>query len=426
MTSPFISPTSSPVRSIAGSPARKLGLLSSLYFSQGLPFGFFYGAMPVLLREADFELTTIGLTSLLAIPWAVKFLWAPLVDRYRSFPWGPRKSWIVPLQLLSALTLVGVAFTDLETSLGLVLVGVLCVNFLAATQDISTDAFAVDLLDYRERGLGNGIQYAAYRVGMIVGGGILVATYDILGWRETFLLMAGLLTLATVPVIMAPEARIPRGESSGSLFEKAVAFLCRPNILVWLIPLALYKAGDDIGSTMLKPMLVDHGISKEDIGWMVGTLGSAGALIGALVGGYAAGRWGRHRTIIVFGIFQAFAVGTYFLPAIGYDGLVTLYFLCGIEHFAGGTATAALFALMMDFCSAETAATDYTLQASVVVIAKMLAGAASGFIAQATGYPALFLISATLSLLGVFAIRIGFSIEPSSARHDTTAAPASV
>ena len=154
---------------------RRLGLLGTLYLSQGLPFGFFTQALPLIMRKRGMSLESIGLSSLLALPWALKFVWSPYVDRY-----GTRKSWILPLQLLTALTLVGTAIA--RDAFAVVLASVLLTNLLCATQDIATDGLAVDMLANEERGLANGVQVAGYRVGMILGGGVLLIFHERLGW----------------------------------------------------------------------------------------------------------------------------------------------------------------------------------------------------------------------------------------------------
>lgn len=385
--------------------------MTSLYFSQGLPYGFFT-ALPAILREQKYSLGTIGLSFLLAIPWALKCLWAPLVDRYTIPRWGARRTWIIPLQASAVATLILMSLLDFSTELAWVMAGILLANFLAATQDIATDALAVELLSYPERGLGNGIQVAAYRVGMIVGGGFLISYLADWGWRTTFQVMAVLLAVASIPILLFREHQRLGSERALDLWQTAIDFITRPGIAKWLIPLMLYKAGDAMGTAMLRPLLVDVGVSVAAQGRMVGVVGSLTGLLGALAGGWAASRWGRRPAVIYCGVFQSIAVASYLIPVtwIGDESGLTqnrwivLYSLCGLEHFAGGTATVALFTLMMDFCRPKTAGTDYTVQASLVVIATIGSSTASGRLAERVGYSALFLYSALFSLLGVAAV----------------------
>lgn len=386
-----------------GSTPAKLGLLGSLYFSQGLPFGFFTQALPVLLRKAGFSLGEIGLASLLAMPWALKFLWAPMVDRYSIAHVGRRKSWIVPLQLGAVVILATLALSPASSSMTVLMSAVLLLNLVAATQDIATDGLAVDMLEAEERGFANGLQVAGYRVGMIVGGGVLLIFHDRLGASLTFLAMAALTALATLPIIVAREPRrAPRDTGRRS---STVHFLRRPGAARLLLLIVAYKAGDAFATGMLRPFLADAGLSLADIGWLLGTVGFVAGLLGALAGGALVNRLGRKQALTVFGLLQAVAVAGYAYLAVGTPTLSALYVLCAAEHFAGGMATAALFTCMMDWCSREASATDYTVQASAVVIATGAASAVAGFSAQALGYFGHFCLATVLALVALVAVR---------------------
>ena len=392
----------------------KLGLLASLYLSQGLPFGLFTQALPAILRRRGLSLTLVGLSSLLALPWALKPLWAPLVDRH-----GRRRSWILPLQLAAAALMAALTLFDPRHGLSAVLTGVLLSNLLAASQDIATDGLAVDLLRPEERGLGNGVQVAGYRVGMIVGGGGLLLLYDRAGWWATTATGSALLLIATLPILLHREPR--RSPPAGDV--SLLGALRRPGMRSWLVVLASYKAGDALATSMIRPLLVDLGLSLSDIGWLLGTVGFGAGLLGALLGGWAAGRLGRRRTLLCFGLLQAAGVAGYLLPATG--SLNGLALVCGFEHLAGGMATAALFTAMMDRSRPASGATDYTLQASVVVLATGAMAALGGIVAQRWGYTTHFVLSALLCLAGAAAMwrevrsdRVGQQGEPGEQEAD--------
>jgi MFS transporter, PAT family, beta-lactamase induction signal transducer AmpG len=377
---------------------RKLGLLACLYLSQGLPYGFFTKGVPALMRDQGLSLADIGLTSLLFLPWALKFMWAPLVDRY-----GARRAWIVPLQLLNVGALVGVALLDPKEGFFWILAAVLVVNLLSATQDIATDALAVDLLTPAERGLGNGVQVAGYRLGMIVGGGALLIVLDDLGWTRAFLLMAGLLALATIPIALHREAPRARATTQPG-WSQVVEHFRRPGAGLWALVLVLYKGFDALANKMVEPLMIDLHYSLGDIGWILGTWGSVAGLVGALVGGWAVPRLGRRRALLGFGVVQVIAVGGYLLPALGIGGYPGLLAVVVADTFFGSCATAALFTLMMDACRPQHAATDYTLQASVVVIAVGVTSSFSGYLAQHLGYAGHFALTAALSALALLAV----------------------
>ena len=418
----------------------KLALLGSLYLSQGLPFGFFTQALPVLLRERGLSLSAIGLTSLLALPWALKFLWAPLVDGTGPGRMGRRRRWIIPLQLTAAAAMVALAWIDVADALSVLLVGVFAANMLAATQDVATDGLAVELLDYQERGLGNGIQVAGYRVGMILGGGALLMLFDVLGWGWTFGLMAIMLVLATGPVWAwdelsftrplsegadstspppsaspraarqtsrhAPAAVKPSAPEPGRGLRLLLSWAQRPGMAGWLGVLLLYKTGEALATGMLRPFLVDLGLTLSDIGWLLGAVGFTAGLAGALIGGWAVGRLGRERALLAFAWLQTMAVGSYLLPALGFTSQGVLVVVCGVEHLTSGMATAALFTMMMDTCRPDSAGTDYTLQASIVVIATGVATTLSGFSADALGYVWHFIASSVISGAGLIAMAL--------------------
>jgi RhtX/FptX family siderophore transporter len=396
----------------------KLGLLGTLYFSQGVPFGFFTQALPVLMRKHGYSLREIGLASLLAMPWALKFLWAPLVDRFGFRGVGRRRSWIIPMQILTALDLVALGACSPEGRFAAVLLGVFLVNVFTATQDIAADALAIDILSLPERGVGNGVRVGGYRVGMIVGGGAILILMEKVGWSAAFLGMALLTGLASIPILLTDEAP-PRLEESS--VHASRHFLRRPGALRILALILTYKAGDAFAIGMLRPFLTDKGLTLADVGELIGTVGFVAGLLGAFVGGALVNRLGRKRSLLTFGVLQALTVAGYAGVARVEPTWSMLYAVCAAEHFAGGMATAALFTCMMDWSRPETSATDYTVQASAVVLATATASTLSGFSAQALGYFDHFVLATILAAATLLVVSRLFpgeslgSVEPPSA-----------
>lgn len=369
--------------------SKKLGLLASLYLAQGLPFGFFTQALPAIMRERSFSLEAIGLTSLLALPWALKFLWAPFVEL------ADRRRFILAMQAITAVLLIVMSRVSPDASMTPILICVVVVNLLSATQDIATDGLAVDMLDEAERGLANGIQVAGYRVGMIIGGGALLLIYDQLQWSGTFLIMAVLVAITSIPVFRhrAPQ-RPPRP-------VVLPTFLRRSGVLRLLAIIFTYKIGAYLLQGMLRPFLIDGGLSLSDVGIVLGTVGFTAGLVGALVGGALVNRLGRRRAVVLFAGFQSLTILAFAPLATMETDLLLVTLLAGLEHLASGMATAALFTCMMDWCSERSSASDYTLQASFVVIATGAASSLSGFSAAAFGYSRHFLLAGVVSLLGM-------------------------
>jgi predicted MFS family arabinose efflux permease len=382
-------------------PRLKWSLLLALYLSQGLPFGFFTQALPVLLREEGASLARIGVSGLLFLPWALKWLVAPAVDAS-----GSRRSWIIPLQLAAVAVALGLSTTGESGSARLLCLqlGIVLTALIAAMQDVPTDGWAVRLLAAHERGLGNAVQVGGYRLGMVLGSGVLMIVLDRVGWAAAFIGMATLLLVALLPVLFATEAPLPAASvaptSPPRLFRRLRERLAVRGVWTLLLALAAYKFGDAMASAMAKPFLVDLGWSKSQIGAWAGIGGSFGALVGALLGGLVADRLGRPRTLLLTGIAQTLAVLLYAAAALRND----LHWLTPAaivaEHLLGSMATVALFTLMMDASDPAHSATDYTLQASVVVIATGFAGMVGGVLGDATGFAGLFAVAALLSAAG--------------------------
>ncbi len=390
---------------------QRLGILLTLYIAQGLPTGIFSQALPAILRSYNVSLTVIGFSGLLAIPWALKFLWSPYVDKYHSTHMGRSRSWILPMQALAVLLLIVIAFFnpyDLATTQGVYSLFALMflLNLFAATQDIATDALAVRSLSYEERSYGNSVQVGGYRLGLIVGGGLLLYLVDVWDWQLSFLLMASLLVLMSVPILLYREPVVEVSPSEVHLSYQQVfkSFTSTPAFKAWFWVLVTYKVGDGLGSAMVKPMLVDMGFKLQQIGLFVSVLGSVATLLGAVLGGLLTRSLGRYQAMLGFGLLQAFGLASYAILSwqwhnTGQVNNLLVYTINAFDHFAGGLATVALLSAVMDQCRRDHAGTDFTLQVSILAIFGGSAGLLAGVVADLIGYTAYYLLSAAIAVL---------------------------
>jgi MFS transporter, PAT family, beta-lactamase induction signal transducer AmpG len=378
----------------------KFTLIATLYISQAIPLGFFIVAVPAILRAQGLPLTRVGMLSTIAFPWLIKFLWAPLVDRFGSRRIGHFRSWILPLQTLSVLTVVAIAFLDLRAQFVPLVIAGAVFMLLAATQDIATDGLSVRVLQYGERGPGNGIQVGGYYLGQIVGGGLMLIAFHRFGWTTAVLAMAGFLALPLVPALAFREPELGAGVAAGKVTLAAISrFFARPGVRSWVLIVLLYRTGENMAATMFNPMLVDLGKSLEQIGLLLGIASSFGSFSGALLGGFLIRSLGRRTSLVAFALVQAVAICGLALPGLGYTDPVLIYSVAIASAFSGGMATAALYTSMMDHCSQETSATDFTIQQSLAAIGPLLASFFSGFSAAAFGYPVHFAICAGVTAL---------------------------
>lgn len=393
-------------------PVRFMVLLS-LYMAQGLPTGIYNQALPAILRMYGVPLSIIGLTALLALPWATKVLWAPWVDRWHHPRLGRARSWIIPLQLGCMMALLTIAAFDpasLRTQNGLILFFVLMflLNLLAATQDIATDALAVRTLSPGERSAGTSVQVIGYRVGLILGGGVLLYLLGVWNWESAFLLLTALLLLLTVPIAFyrepGDEDPARRGKGEVSYLEVFRTFVSTPGFRAWLWVLLTYKVADGFGSAMVKPMLVDMGFNFKQLGIQVTILGSLATVAGAAAGGWLTYRWGRYRALLAFGALQALTLGSYAVLSLEWSLGIrpadwVVYGINAFEHLASGLATVALLTVIMDQCRHAHAGSDFTLQVSLLAITGGLAHLVAGVAAERMGYTGYYLGAMGLGVL---------------------------
>jgi MFS family permease len=382
--------------------AQKISLLVALYLAQGLPYGFFTIALPAMLREAGLSLKAISAASLLTLPWILKFLWAPYLDHR-----GTRRGWLLALQL-SAVT-VALVMTQVKLDSGYILLfaAAFTFNLIAATQDIVTDGLAVRMLATRELGLANAVQVGAYRVGMILGGGLLLWIFAQTNWTVMFVCMAVLLALTVVPVLTLREPPHDASRSRPTTADLSVDWarrLLMPGMLIMAALIFCYRFGDQMLTTLLVPFLIDQGLGLSDIALLKGTVGSATSLLGAALGGWLAFSTGRRNALLVSGVAQAASFALYVAAALGVGGLQLLWIATVLEGVIGTMATVALFTLMMDASDPEHAGTDYTLLACVVLVVGLIANFCGAAIADAFGYVAAFSTGAVLALIGCLAL----------------------
>jgi MFS family permease len=399
---PIATPTTAALHVADPSRGYKVTLLAALYVAQGLPYGFFTQALPVLLRDAGYSLKAISATSLLFLPWALKFLWAPFVDHR-----GTRKAWLLPLQVGAVATAAWLAFLEPGRGFLLLLTAAFLFNTLAACQDIATDGLAVRVLDPRERGMANGLQVGAYRCGMIVGGGFLLWVFARTDWATMFACMAGLLALTVLPVLWLREPPRPYAGPAPRVAELARGWIARlrvPGMASFVLLVCFYKFGDSMAASLVGPFMRDQGLSKETIALMKGTVGSLTSLGGAALGGWLAFRAGRRFTLLACGLLQSASLLLYVAAAAGAGGLGLLWAATIAEHLLGSMATVALFTLMMDASDPAHAGTDYTLLACAVVVAMGLASFTGAAVADAAGYAVSLAGGFILSVAGCLAL----------------------
>lgn len=381
----------------------RLARLTALYAAQGLPFGFTTMYLPLqLAQRPDFTYAKATLITLAGFPWLLKMLWAPAADTRYLASIGRRRSWILPAQLLLCLTALFAAGLDFQGPLLPVFAVASVLNLWASIQDTAVDGLAVETLSPEERGLGNAAQVGGYKLGMVAGGAGLVYVAQKLGQPAAMYALAiAVALLMLVPLLYRepPAPREARAVSSGALSALRRLFhtLRGRGWIATLLFIATVKVGETMVSNVLKPFLVrEGGFTADRAAFAVGVAGLGFSLAGTVVGGIIAGRVGRVRALVAFGVLQAAllaALGIAAAAGVTGDRMVVLV---AAEHFSAGLLTPALFAYLMDVSDTAIAATHYTFLATIELVAKGLGGAVAGFFADALGAGP-FMIGAALA-----------------------------
>jgi MFS family permease len=386
----------------------KLILIGSLYFSQGIPNGFFRHTTPVVFRESGLSLEEIALFyPALYTPWMLKFIWSIFVDRFHSERRGKYRSWIIPLQILTAGTMVGLANWQFGSSVSIFVLGVALINIFSSMQDVSTDGQAIQILKYGERGWGNAVQVGTFWIGYVVGGGLILILMNSLGWNFLLVAMSIITLLATLPIVYYKKVKnlSMEANSSQKSFSGLLDFLRQPKILLILALIGSYRMLEGFIRSILPTMFKDWGMELDGIGLTLGIVAPISALGGALIAGLWINRLGRLRALLIFGSLQALTVlGYLFLNIESLTSAEWVFPVVIIDHTISGMTTVALFSVMMDWSRKTHGGTDYTCMDCVGVFAMMVGASSSYLIAHYGGYAMSFGFAIPLILISLLVV----------------------
>ncbi|ENU44589.1 MULTISPECIES: MFS transporter [Acinetobacter] len=399
-------------------------LLFSLYWAQGLPVGFMTHALPVILRAQGVSLAHIGGFGLLMLPWSIKIFWAPWVDRHAISRLGHYRSWILPTQLLTVAVLCVLSFFPIQALdqplyLFIFFIALLFMNLTGATQDIATDALAVNLLQHDQQHWGNTFQVVGSRLGFIVGGGAVLWCLDWLSWQPTFLLLAALVFVNTLPVLLFKEpvhsSHSTNEPSQLNLVTKIKAYLSyfsqNKELRSWLMVLITFKVADGLAGPLLKPLMVDMGLSFTQIGVYITMLGAVAALVGAFIAGWVLKYLSRPTTLISFSILKIMSLGAYVYLAYAYEQNIKInawliYTINALEDAFAAMLLVVMLTLVMHYSRKNYAGTDFTFQVSVMATVSGGLYTLSGVIGDVLGYFHYLIAIVTIAVLFLIPIYV--------------------
>lgn len=384
---------------------RRTVVVLLLGFSSGLPLALTGGTLQAWLTTSGVDTATIAAFSLAGLPYVLKFIWAPLMDRFVPPLLGRRRGWMLMTQALLMGLLFVMAGSEPAHSVAVIGAVALGVAFLSASQDIAVDAYRADLLHPRERGFGAAMSVAGYRAAMLVSGGLALIIADHAGWKLTYGLMAALMSLGMVSAILGPEpaqSATPPASLVQAFVDPFLNFLRRERAL-WLLALVfLYKLGDAFAGTLTTTFLIRAlDFSLTDVGIVNKWLGVAATLAGGLAGGALMLRHGLFRCLLLFGVLQALTNLGFLVLAIAgrsYAGMVGAVVL---ENLAGGMGTAVFVALLMSLCDHRYTATQFALLSAVAALGRVFIGPPAGMLVDSVGWVWFFLTSFLVALPGL-------------------------
>jgi MFS transporter, PAT family, beta-lactamase induction signal transducer AmpG len=378
-------------------------------FASGLPRALPVSTLQAWMAVEGVDLRTIGIFAIVALPYTLKFFWSPLMDRFVPPFFGRRRGWILITQLLLMASIVSIAFSRPAISPLTVGVLALILSFFSASQDIVIDAYRTDILRTDERGAGAAVAVMGYRIALIISGSLALIMSDQIGWPNTYIVMAAILGFSFISTLMAPEPPVvaaPPRTLNEAVIGPLRDYFSRPSALTFLTLIVLYKLADAYAGSLLTAFLIQGmGFSPTDVGAINKGLGLIATILGALLGGSLMVKLGLYRSLMYFGIVQAFTIVAFSALAVAGRNYGVLVFAVGFENFGSGMGTAAFLALLMTMCHQKFSATQYALLSSLAAVGGIIISPTSGYLAEAAGWPAFFLICAAIAIPGLILLR---------------------
>lgn len=392
--------------------SQKMLSLLLLGFASGLPLFLTSRTLQAWMTLEGVNLGAIGLFSLVALPYSLKFLWSPLLDRYIPPFLGRRRGWLVITQIGLVIAIAAMSLQNPAQALQLLAVNALFISFFSASQDIAFDAYRTDVLEEREMGAGAAVAVLGYRIALLVTGSLALILADQLSWKLVYLLLAVVMAACIIFSVIAPEPELrdrPPTTLWDAIYQPFQEFFTRSGIgrgILILVFIVLYKLGDGLVNNMATPFLLKTGFSQTDIGAIQGGMGLLATIVGTLLGGALLSQWGINRSLWIFGGVQAFSNLAYFVLAqvgLNYPMMIAAI---NIENFSGGLGTAAFVAYLMSLCNHRFTATQYALLSSLMAVSRDILVSPAGTIAAQTGWSLFFLLTLIAAIPGLLLLPI--------------------
>ena len=385
--------------------SRKLLILLLMGFASGLPYPLTHGTLQAWMKQANLTLEDIGyLSTIIAYPYALKFIWAPFLDRYLPPFMGLRRGWLMITQLVLVVLFAAIGFTSPSDSLKMFTGIALLISFFSATQDIVIDAYRVEILDEKERGFAMPPAILGYRLALIVAASLALYWADDYSWQTVYLLMAGFMAIGLATTIYCEEPAIhrePKKNLKEAMFLPFKDFLSRPYCYEILAFVLLYKFGEILATSLTTPFMMEIGFTLKEIGVVTKGVGFIATIAGATIGGAIMLRMTLYKSLWLFGFVQSISTLTYYILAEVGKSAWFMATAIAVENFCLGMATSAFTAFLMTLCNTKYTATQYALLTSILALVNTNASAISGYLVSKMGWSHFFIFCILATLPGL-------------------------
>lgn len=373
-------------------------------FSSGLPLLLIGSTLKFWMREEGVDLTLIGIFSLVGMPYTLKFVWAPLLDRYFVSRFGRRRFWLYVFQIGLILSLFMMSMLNPKDSPALVGALAFLIAFLSASQDIVVDAYRREALPDNELGFGSSMYVNGYRVALLAAGAGALFIAEATSWAISYQMMAIGIGVGLVTTLFCSEPEVeahPPQSLKEAVLGPLIEYFSRHQAVLFLLFILMFKLGDQMASEMLSPFYVDTGFSKSEVAWVSKIFGFWAVIVGGTIGGLLIIRIGINRALWIFGALQMISTfGFSVLDTIGHK-VEALAVVIGFENLASGMGTAAFAAYMAALTNKKFTATQYALLTSLLGVPRTLFAAPTGWMAENLGWFNFFLTCTLLAIPGM-------------------------
>jgi PAT family beta-lactamase induction signal transducer AmpG len=373
-------------------------------FTCGLPLLLTIDVLKAWMKIEGVDLSVIGLMSLVGLPYTIKFLWAPFLDRYIPPLFGRRRGWLIIAQSGLMISIIGLGSASPLEHPVLMAFSAFLVTFFSASQDIVVDAYRREDIPDAELGFASSLYINGYRMGMLLAGGGGLILSDQVPFSMVYLIMGACLLPGIITTLLAPEPHIngdPPQSLQAAVIDPLFEYFSRSGALWILAFILLYKVGDSMAAAMATPFYLDIGFSTTEIGAVVKLVGFWATIAGAFIGGILTLKIGMYASLWLFGILQSLSTACFALLAQTGHSIPALTAVIGFENLASGMGTVAFVAFMAMMTDKRFTATQYALLSSLMGIPRVFAAAPTGYAVKFIGWETFFIACALAAIPGL-------------------------